>query len=116
MFIIEGNERKITQVWEHIKRHHTGDKIAVVGFGNQLPQTQLRNKQVIFYDNLAKKQWLSQAEAFLQRFEEHYDGIIFYVDCSQEEANRLNEISKNYTPKLTVTVHAEKPGTIQQLV
>lgn len=113
MYIIEGNERKINYVWEHIKKQHTGNKIAIVGYADSLPQTQLRNKQVIFYTSLSDPaKWLQQAEAFLKQFEEQYDGIIFYVDCPKEEIDHLRQIAKNYRPKLTVTVHSDAPLSI----
>lgn len=114
MYIIEGNGRKTQSVWEHIKRRHTGDKICVVGFANGLPENYLRNKQVIFYEALRQRDWLAEAETFIAKFEEQFDGMIFYVDCTPEEAERLADIAANYRSRITVTVHGDEAIRIKE--
>lgn len=114
MYIIQGKQRKINHVWDHIKRQHTGEKIAVVGFPKKLPENYLRNKQVTFYESLTiKSRWLEQAEAFLAKFEEQYDGVIFYLDCTLKEAEQLKQIAAKYRSLVTVTVASETPVTIE---
>lgn len=115
MYIIKGNARKINHVWEHIKRHHTGEKIAVVGFPNKLPENYLRNKQVIFYESLTHKdEWLIQAEKFLTNFEEEYDGVIFYIDCTLKEAENLKKVATKFRSLITVTVASDSLITIEE--
>lgn len=110
MYIIEGNQRKIQEVWQHIKRRHTGEKIAVVGFPKRMPENYLRNKQITFYESLTiKARWLQQAEAFLEKFQETYDGVIFYVDCTPVEAEELKQIVASFPVAVTVTVATETP-------
>lgn len=115
MYIIEGNGRKTQHVWEHIKRRHTGDKICVVGFANGLPENYLRNKQVIFYEALRQQEWLPEAETFIAKFEEQFDGMIFYVDCTPEEAADLAEIAAKYNSRITATVAGEGEVAIKKL-
>lgn len=114
MYIIYGNQRKISHVWNHIKKQHTGEKIAVVGFPKKLPENYLRNKQVTFYESLTiKNKWLNQAEAFLAKFEDQYDGVIFYVDCSKKEAEQLKKIAAKYRSLVTVTVASDTAISIE---
>lgn len=114
MYIIYGNQRKISHVWNHIKKQHTGEKIAVVGFPKKLPENYLRNKQVTFYESLTiRNKWLKQAEAFLAKFEDQYDGVIFYVDCSKKEAEQLKIIAAKYRSLVTVTVASDTAITIE---
>lgn len=104
MYLIKGQGRKTEAMWQHMKRRHTGDKVCVVGFKNQLPENYLRNKQVIFYEALNQTDWLPQAEKFIAQFEEQFDGMIFYVDCTPAEAEALAEIAAKYQSRITVTV------------
>ncbi|MGV3084278.1 hypothetical protein [Enterococcus dispar] len=114
MYMIYGKQRKITQVWTHIKRQHTGEKIVVVGFPKKLPENYLRNKQIIFYESLTiKDKWLAQANQFLAKFEDEYDGIIFYVDCTSEEANEMKKIAAKYRSLVTLTVASDSPISIE---
>lgn len=106
--MIRGKQDKRHYVWEHLKRHHTGDKVAVIGYPKKLPQTQLRNKQVVFYESLRTPDTLlNDCAAFFERFKEQYDGVILYVDCTEDEAWALEEIAKAYKTRLTVTVKNE---------
>lgn len=115
MFIINGNQRKIDHVWQHIKRQHTGEKVAVVGYPKRMPENYLRNKQLTFYESLTiPTKWLDQAEDFLKRFEEQYDGVIFYVDCSEKEAEQLATIAQGYRSQVTVTVAGGDEVMIRQ--
>lgn len=109
MFIIKGKGRKTDHVWSHIKQRHTGDKVCVVGFTNKLPENYLRNKQIIFYEALNNQNWLSQAKKFIEKFQDQFDGIIFYVDCSEEDAKILSQDIHNLKTRITVTVNEDIP-------
>ena len=61
MFILEKKAEPTQQIWNHIKRQYQGEKVAVVGVEKQLPQTFLRNKQVIFYESLTGKALLKSS-------------------------------------------------------
>lgn len=114
MYLIHGEQRKINHVWAHIKRQHTGEKIAVVGFPKKLPENYLRNKQITFYESLTiKDKWLVQADQFLAKFEDEYDGIIFYVDCTSKEANEMKKIAAKYRSLVTLTVASDLPISIE---
>ena len=114
MYLIHGEQRKINHVWAHIKRQHTGEKIAVVGFPKKLPENYLRNKQITFYESLTiKDKWIVQADRFLAKFEDEYDGIIFYVDCTSEEANEMKKIAAKYRSLVTLTVASDLPISIE---
>lgn len=112
MFVIEGNGRKTDVVWEHIKKYHTGDKVCVVGFSKKLPENYLRRKQLDFYEMFPSSNWLLQAESFIRRFINQYDGIVFYVDCSSEEMKTLFKISEIYRRHLMITVTVATEGDI----
>ncbi|MBO0454341.1 MULTISPECIES: hypothetical protein [Enterococcus] len=104
MFILEKKAEPEQQIWNHIKRHYQGEKVAVVGVQKQLPQTFLRNKQVIFYESLTGKALLEEGERFLNKFAKEYTAFVFYLDSSSEIAEQLVEAGRNLGVRVTVTV------------
>ena len=80
MFILEKKAEPAQQIWTHIKRHYQGEKVAVVGVEKQLPQTFLRNKQVIFYESLTGRSLVEEGKRFLDKFSKDYSAFVFYVD------------------------------------
>lgn len=107
MFILEKKAEPAQQIWTHIKRHYQGEKVAVVGVEKQLPQTFLRNKQVIFYESLTGRSLVEEGKRFLDKFSKDYSAFVFYVDCPNEVAEQLIEAGRALGVRLTVTVKAK---------
>ncbi|MGK0605619.1 hypothetical protein [Enterococcus gilvus] len=104
MFILEKKAESKQQIWTHIKRHYQGEKVAVVGVNKQLPQTFLRNKQVIFYESLTENSLLEEGKKFLDSFAKDYSAFVFYVACSTEVAEQLIDAGRASGVRVTVTV------------
>jgi len=104
LFILEKKAEPTQQIWNHIKRQYQGEKVAVVGVEKQLPQTFLRNKQVIFYESLTGKALLDEGKKFLEKFSKDYTAFVFYLACSSEIAEQLIEAGRNLGVRVTVTV------------
>lgn len=104
MFILEKKAEPAQQIWNHIKRQYQGEKVAVVGVEKQLPQTFLRNKQVIFYESLTGKSLLDEGKHFLDKFAKDYSAFVFYLDCPTEVAEQLIDAGRALGVRVTVTV------------
>lgn len=104
MFILEKKTEPEQQMWNHIKRQYQGEKVAVVGVKKQLPQTFLRNKQVIFYESLTEASLLAEGKQFLARFAKNYTAFVFYLDCSADVAEQLIDSGRSLGVRVTVTV------------
>jgi len=107
LFILEKKAEPTQQIWTHIKRHYQGEKVAVVGVEKQLPQTFLRNKQVIFYESLTGRSLVEEGKRFLDKFSKDYSAFVFYVDCPNEVAEQLIEAGRALGVRVTVTVKAK---------
>lgn len=77
MFILEKKAEPTQQIWNHIKRQYQGEKVAVVGVEKQLPQTFLRNKQVIFYESLTGKALLDEGKKIFREVLERLYSFCF---------------------------------------
>ncbi|MBM7712011.1 hypothetical protein [Enterococcus xiangfangensis] len=104
MFILKKKAEPEKQIWNHIKRHYQGEKVAVVGVKKGLPQTFLRNKQVIFYESLTGESLLAEGKQFLERFAKNYTAFVFYLDCPTEIAEQLIDTGRALGVRVTVTV------------
>lgn len=104
MFILEKKAEPAQQIWTHIKRHYQGEKVAVVGVKKQLPQTFLRNKQVIFYESLTGYSLLEEGKRFLEKFSKDYSAFVFYLDCPKEVAEKFIEAGRSLGVRVTVTM------------
>ncbi|MBO0411357.1 hypothetical protein JZO77_18355 [Enterococcus hulanensis] len=104
MFILEKKAEPEQQIWDHIKRNYQGEKVAVVGVKKQMPQTFLRNKQVIFYESLTGRSLVEEGERFLNKFAKDYSAFVFYLDCPSEVGDQLVEAGRKLGVRVTVTV------------
>ncbi|MGX7204573.1 hypothetical protein [Enterococcus pingfangensis] len=104
MFTLEKKAEPAQQLWNHIKRHYQGEKVAVVGVKKSLPQTFLRNKQVIFYESLTGESLLVEGKQFLERFAKNYTAFVFYLDCPAKIAEQLIDTGRALGVRVTVTV------------
>ena len=107
MFILEKPAEPTQQIWNHIKRNYQGEKVAVVGIKRQLPQTFLRNKQVIFYESLTGKSLVAEGQRFMEKFVDDYSALVFYLDCSSAEAEQLRDYGRSLGIRVTITVNEE---------
>lgn len=106
MIIIKGNEsRKIEKVWELVKKDHSGNKVAIVGYKGEIPHNFIRAKQMASYENFTENNLLVEMERFLVDVKGRFEALVLYVNCESHVVEKIKELTKDYEEKIFLTVN-----------
>ncbi|MEI5988626.1 hypothetical protein [Enterococcus crotali] len=108
MIIIKGNNpRKIDNIWEFVKKDHTGKKIAIIGYPGSIPHNFVRAKQMPAYETITKHNTLDDLTVFLKETKDRFEAIILYIDCESHLIESIKEVTKSYKEQFILTVYDE---------
>lgn len=106
MIIIKGNNpRKIDKIWELVKKNHTGNKVAIIGYPGEIPHNFIRAKQMPAYETMTKHNTLDDLTRFLSETKDRFEAIILYIDCESHFIESIEAVTKTYKEQFILTVY-----------
>ncbi|WP_207695076.1 hypothetical protein DOK67_0002595 [Enterococcus sp. DIV0212c] len=108
MIIVKGNNpRKVEKIWELVKKEHTGQKVAIIGYSGGIPHNFIRAKQISAYETMTKHNTLDDLARFLKETKDRFEAIIVYIDCDSHLIESIKEVTQFYKEKFILTVYDE---------
>lgn len=109
MIIVKGNDsRKIENIWDVVKKEHSGNKVAIVSHKGGIPHNFVRGKQMHAYETLATGDLVQEVEQFMQSIRGRFEAVVLYVNCEHHFVESIKELAEKYQQKVFLTVHDEE--------